>query len=207
MQKQESFKEIRALRQRSNERINRLLTRFYTLEGVLRTSAEEDRVRTLNAAMDDKIRDRTGFENPVGKNLLESVLLVLERAAYKSGLPPSLPPYRNLGSDALFSCDICLYIPVDSTLLHSSVAIECKLSSSALQIPTNPPRTVLAWVARATEAEHFLAKTKKRRKENQGQGQSKDQTPGNPHGSKSDSSGKRNTGRGDATSCRKQKEA
>jgi hypothetical protein len=73
----------------------------------------------------------------VGKNLLESVLLVLERAAYKSGLPPSLPPYRNLGSDALFSCDICLYIPVDSTLLHSSVALECKLSSSStLQIPT-----------------------------------------------------------------------
>jgi hypothetical protein len=71
----------------------------------------------------------------------------------------------------------------------------------------NPPRTVLAWVARATEAEHFLAKTKKRRKENQGQGQSKDQTPGNPHGSKSDSSGKRNAGRGDATSRRKRKEA
>src|SRR3981081_2888800 len=73
----------------------------------------------------------------VGKNLLESVLLVLERAAYKSGLPPSLPPYRNLGSDALFSCDICLYIPVDRTLLYSSVALECKLSSSStLQIPT-----------------------------------------------------------------------
>jgi hypothetical protein len=48
-----------------------------------------------------------------------------------------LPPYRNLGSDALFSCDICLYIPVDSTLLHSSVAIKRKLSSSStLQIPT-----------------------------------------------------------------------
>jgi hypothetical protein len=73
----------------------------------------------------------------VGKNLLESVLLVLERAAYKSGLPPSLPPYRNLGSDALFSCDICLYIPVDSTLFYSLVALEYKLSSSlALQIPT-----------------------------------------------------------------------
>jgi hypothetical protein len=133
MQKQESFEEMRALRQRSNERINGLLTRFYTLEGVLGTSAEEDRVRTLNAAVDDEIRDRMGFENP--------------------------------------------------------------------------PRTVLAWVARATEAEHFLAKTKKRRKENQGQGQSKDQTPGNPHGSKSDSSGKRNAGRGDATSRRKRKEA
>jgi hypothetical protein len=72
----------------------------------------------------------------VRKNLLESVLLVLERAAYKSGLPLNLPPYRNLGSDALFTCDICLYIPVDSTLLSSSVALECKLSSSALQIPT-----------------------------------------------------------------------
>jgi hypothetical protein len=48
-----------------------------------------------------------------------------------------LPPYRNLGSEALFSCDICLYIPVDSTLLYSSVALECKLSSSStLQIPT-----------------------------------------------------------------------
>jgi hypothetical protein len=42
---------------------------------------------------------------------------VLERAAYKSGLPPSLPPYRNLGSDALFTCDICLYIPVDTVKL------------------------------------------------------------------------------------------
>jgi hypothetical protein len=72
----------------------------------------------------------------VGKNLLESVLLVLERAAYKSGLLLSLPPYENLGLDALFTCDICLYIPVDSTLLHSLVAIERKLSSSALQIPT-----------------------------------------------------------------------
>jgi hypothetical protein len=65
----------------------------------------------------------------------------------------------------------------------------------------------LAWVARATEAEHFLAKTKKRRKENQGQGQSKDQTPGNPHGSKSDSSGKRNTRQDDTISCRKRKKA
>jgi hypothetical protein len=74
-----------------------------------------------------------GCRECVGKNLLESVLLVLERAAYKSGLPP----YRNLGSDALFSCDICLYIPVDSTLLQSSVAIKRKLSSSStLQIPT-----------------------------------------------------------------------
>jgi hypothetical protein len=73
----------------------------------------------------------------VGKNLLESVLLVLERAAYKSGLQLSLPPYEILGSDALFTCDICLYIPVDSTLLHSSVALECKLSSSlTLQIST-----------------------------------------------------------------------
>jgi hypothetical protein len=72
----------------------------------------------------------------VGKNLLESVLLVLERAAYKSGLPPSLPPYKNLGSDTLFSCDICLYIPIDNTLLYLSVAIERKLSSLALQIPT-----------------------------------------------------------------------
>jgi hypothetical protein len=34
----------------------------------------------------------------------------------------------------------------------------------------NPLKTVLAWVVRATEAEHFLAKTKKRRKKNQGQG-------------------------------------
>jgi hypothetical protein len=85
---------MRALRQRLNKRINRLLTCFYTLEGVLRTSAEEDRVRTLNAAVDDEIQDRIRFKNPF--------------------------------------------------------------------------RTVLAWVTRATEAEHFLAKTKKRRKENQG---------------------------------------
>jgi hypothetical protein len=55
-------------------------------------------------------------------------------------LPLSLPPYGNLGSDALFTCDICLYIPVDSTLLYSSVALECKLSSSALQIPTETSR-------------------------------------------------------------------
>jgi hypothetical protein len=96
MQKQESFEEMRALRQRLNKRINRLLTRFYTLKEVLRTFVEEDQVRTLNAVIDDKIRDRIRFENPL--------------------------------------------------------------------------RTVLAWVARATEAEHFLAKTKKRRKENQGQG-------------------------------------
>jgi hypothetical protein len=48
----------------------------------------------------------------------------------------SLSPYGNLGSDALFTCDICLYIPVDSTLLYSAVALEYKLSSSALQIPT-----------------------------------------------------------------------
>jgi hypothetical protein len=48
--------------------------------------------------------------NTIGKNLLESVLLVLERAAYKSGLPLRLPPYENLGSDALFACDICLYV-------------------------------------------------------------------------------------------------
>jgi hypothetical protein len=71
----------------------------------------------------------------VGKNLLESVLLVLKRAAYKSGLPPSLPLYRNLGSDALFTCDICLYIPVNGTLFYSLVALKCKLSSSlTLQI-------------------------------------------------------------------------
>jgi hypothetical protein len=94
MQKQESFEEMCALRQRLNKKINRLLTRFYILKEVLRTSAEKDRVRTLNAAVNDEIRDRIGFENP--------------------------------------------------------------------------SRTVLAWVARATEAEHFLAKTKKRRKENQG---------------------------------------
>jgi hypothetical protein len=72
----------------------------------------------------------------VEKNLLESVLLVLEQAAYKSGLPPSLPPYRNLGPDALFSCDICLYIPIDSTFFYLLVAIKRKLSSLALQIPT-----------------------------------------------------------------------
>jgi hypothetical protein len=90
MQKQESFKEIRVLRQR----LNRLLTRFYTLEGVLRTFAEKDRVRTLNAAINDKICDRIRFENPL--------------------------------------------------------------------------KTVLAWVVRATKAEHFLAKTKKCRKKNQG---------------------------------------
>jgi hypothetical protein len=84
----------------------------------------------------DKCQDNS-MADLVGKNLLESVLLVLERAAYKSGLPPSLPPYRNLGSDALFLCDICLYIPVNSTLLYLLVAIECKLSSSlTLQIPT-----------------------------------------------------------------------
>jgi hypothetical protein len=69
------------------------------------------------------------INSSVGKNLLESVLLVLERAAYKSGLPPSLPLYRNLGLDALFLCDICLYIPVDSTLFYLLVAIEYKLSS------------------------------------------------------------------------------
>jgi hypothetical protein len=67
----------------------------------------------------------------------------------------------------------------------------------------NPLRTVLAWVARATKAEHFLAKTKKRCKKNQGQGQSKDQTLGNLYKSKSDSSGKRNTEQGDIISCRK----
>jgi hypothetical protein len=55
MQKQESFEEMRALRQRLNKRINRLLTRFYILERVLRTSAEKDRVRTLNAAINDEI--------------------------------------------------------------------------------------------------------------------------------------------------------
>jgi hypothetical protein len=77
-----------------------LLTRFYTLKRVLRTSVEEDRVRTLNTAVNDKIRDQIRFENP--------------------------------------------------------------------------PKTVLAWVTRATKAEHFLTKTKKRCKENQGQGQSKD---------------------------------
>jgi hypothetical protein len=65
----------------------------------------------------------------------------------------------------------------------------------------------LAWVVRATEAEHFLVKTKKRYKKNQGQGQSKDQTSGNPHELKSDSSSKRNTGQRDIIFCRKQKEA
>jgi hypothetical protein len=44
MQKQESFEEMRALRQRLNKRINRLLTRFYTLKKVLETSAEKDQV-------------------------------------------------------------------------------------------------------------------------------------------------------------------
>jgi hypothetical protein len=68
----------------------------------------------------------------VGKNLLKSVLLVLERAAYKSGLPLSLPLYKNLGSDALFICDICLYIPIDSTLLYLVVALKYNLSSLAL---------------------------------------------------------------------------
>jgi hypothetical protein len=42
MQKQESFEKMRVLRQRSNKKINRLLTRFYTLKGVLGTFAEED---------------------------------------------------------------------------------------------------------------------------------------------------------------------
>jgi len=43
------------------------------------------------------------LEVRIGRNLLESVLLVLEQAVYKSGLPPSLPLHKNLGSDALFS--------------------------------------------------------------------------------------------------------
>jgi hypothetical protein len=68
----------------------------------------------------------------VEKNLLKSVLLVLKQAAYKLGLSPSLLLYRNLGSDALFLCDICLYIPIDSTLLYSSVAIKRKLFSLTL---------------------------------------------------------------------------
>jgi hypothetical protein len=59
---------------------------------VLRTSAKEDQVQTLNAAVDDKIRDRIRFKNPF--------------------------------------------------------------------------KTVLAWVAKATKAEHFLVKTKKRYKKN-----------------------------------------
>jgi hypothetical protein len=133
MQKQESFEKMRVLRQRSNKRINRLLTRFYTLKRVLKTSAKENWVRTLNATVNNKIQDRIRFENPL--------------------------------------------------------------------------RTVLAWVARATKAEHFLAKTKKRHKKNQGQGQSKDQTSENLHRSKSDSSGKRNIRQKDITSCRKRKEA
>jgi hypothetical protein len=82
------------LRQRLNKRINRLLTRFYTLKKVLRTFVEEDQVWTLNAVVDDEIWDRIGFKNPF--------------------------------------------------------------------------RTVLAWVIRAMKAEHFLVKTKKRRKKNQG---------------------------------------
>jgi hypothetical protein len=133
MQKQESFEKIRALRQRLNKRINRLLTRFYTFKGVLRTSAEENQVRTLNAAIDDKIQDQIRFKNPL--------------------------------------------------------------------------KTVLAWVIRATEAEHFLAKTKKRRKKNQGQSQSKDQTSENLYGSKSNSSDKRNTRQENTISCCKRKEA
>jgi hypothetical protein len=44
MQKQESFKKMRTLRQRLNKRINRLLTRFYTLKRVLRTFVEKDQV-------------------------------------------------------------------------------------------------------------------------------------------------------------------
>jgi hypothetical protein len=34
-------------------------------------------------------------------NLLESVLLLLERELYESSLPLSLSPYKNLGSNAL----------------------------------------------------------------------------------------------------------
>jgi hypothetical protein len=51
------------LRQRLNKRINRLLTRFYILEGVLRTFAEKDQVRTLNAAVNNKIQDQIRFKN------------------------------------------------------------------------------------------------------------------------------------------------
>jgi hypothetical protein len=57
MQKQESFKKIRTLRQRLNKKINRLLTRFYTLKEVLRTFVKEDQVRTLNVVVNNKIQD------------------------------------------------------------------------------------------------------------------------------------------------------
>jgi hypothetical protein len=55
---------MRALRQRLNKRINRLLTRFYILKKVLKTSAKKDQVRTLNAAVDNKIQDQIRFKNP-----------------------------------------------------------------------------------------------------------------------------------------------
>jgi hypothetical protein len=60
---------MRVLRQRLNKRINKLLTRFYTLKRVLRTFAEKDQVRTLNVAIDNKIQDRIRF-----KNLFRTVL-------------------------------------------------------------------------------------------------------------------------------------
>ena len=53
----------------------------------------------------------------IGKSLLESVLLFLERTTYKSSLPLSLPLCKSLGLETLLVCDISLYIPVDSTLL------------------------------------------------------------------------------------------
>jgi hypothetical protein len=56
---------MRTLRQRLNKRINRLLTRFYTLKKVLRTFAEEDWVQTLNTAVNNEIRDRIRFKNPL----------------------------------------------------------------------------------------------------------------------------------------------
>jgi hypothetical protein len=65
MQKQESFEKMRTLRQRLNKRINRLLTRFYTLKGMLRTSAKKDQVQTLNTVINNKIQDRIRFENPL----------------------------------------------------------------------------------------------------------------------------------------------
>jgi hypothetical protein len=56
---------MRALKQRLNKRINRLLTRFYTLKKVLRTFVKKDQVQTLNTAVDDKIQDQIRFENPL----------------------------------------------------------------------------------------------------------------------------------------------
>jgi hypothetical protein len=46
---------MRTLRQRLNKRINRLLTRFYTLKRVLETSIKKDQVQTLNTAINNKI--------------------------------------------------------------------------------------------------------------------------------------------------------